>query len=192
VSDAGVATIDASTDPGQRPPVPPPPGAAQAHTTGTGTWIAIGAGVLVFIVIAAGALSKPAAPSLSPNAPLGAVAGTWDAECEAGFLDECESKDGAKAISASDIWCVWRGDDVIVHAVLHNSFGARLRVGIVPRYRILNGEQHGTSFGSDVSQKIDASGSQSYDVNAGHPTGVPAGSTISSCNPKLYDAALSN
>lgn len=122
--------------------------------------------------------------------PAGAVEGEWDSECEAGVLNDCTSPDAAEKLELVETWCRWRGSDVHVHVALRSHFNARLKVGIVPRYEIEDGGKHGTSFGSDVSKTVEPQGRVNFDVNAGQPEGVLAGTTISKCNPKLYDADL--
>lgn len=131
---------------------------------------------------------------LTANVPPGAVAGSWDAGCATNgdSASPCEEEAGAKQIQAMQAWCFWRGNDVIVHTRLHNGFGAKLAVSVVPRYETTNSGTHGQAFGSDVTKIVGAGGDVVFDTDAGHPKGVPDGTQISACRPKLEDVALSN
>lgn len=151
----------------------------------------LGLTVLVVIVSIVSSGGNGGVP-VSPNLPAGAVAGKFDGECEAGAFNECTNGDAAKQMQAVETWCLWRGGDVVVHVRLHNGFGAGAEVSVVPRYVIANGGQHGTSFGSEEHRKVAAGGDVVFDINAGHPEGVPAGSSIEECKPKLYDVDLAN
>jgi hypothetical protein len=151
-------------------------------------------GVRLALIAAMASLSVAACGSgdLSANAPAGATAGTWDGECEAGFLNQCSDESARKKLEPVEVYCLWKGSRVSVHVKLNNRYNARLKVGVVPRYVIKDGGQHGTSFGSEVTHRVDAQGAVTFDINAGHPKGVPDGTEISECKPKLYDVALSN
>lgn len=154
-----------------------------------GVLLALGLVVVIAGIASSGGKSRNAPP---PNLPAGAVAGKFDGECELGPTNQCTNGDAAKKMKAVETWCIWRGHEVVVHVRLHNGFGAGAKVSVVPRYVIENGGQHGTSFGSEAYKTVRAGGDVVFDINAGHPEGVPAGSTISECKPKLYDVDLQN
>jgi hypothetical protein len=95
-------------------------------------------------------------------------------------------------VTASEVWCYWRGESVVVHLALRNPLNAHVRVGIVPRYEIEDGGVHGDSFGSDRDVGIPASGSTRVALDAGKPEGVPRVAPISKCFPRLIDADITN
>jgi hypothetical protein len=143
--------------------------------------------MLVVSFTAAGCASQAS----GGNVPNGAVGGEFSKEC-GGLFKECSDKDAAKALDVSDVWCRWSGRDVIVHASVTNGFNANVKLSIVPRYFIENGGQHGAAFGSDVPMKVGAAQTKTFETNAGHPKGVPAGTPISDCKPKLQDIDIAD
>lgn len=169
------------------PSVPPPPATSppRRHVPTWLKWV-LGASVVLILISAIGGSTS----ELSKNAPAGAKVGTWDAECEAGIFNTCDEEEAVDNLKAVEVHCRWSGPDVIVHVKLDSTFNARLEVGVVPRYVIEDGGQHGTSFGSEETKVVDARGSVIFDINAGHPKGVPVGAPISECKPKLYNVAL--
>jgi hypothetical protein len=64
---------------------------------------------------------------------------------------------------------------------------ARVSLSITPKYKIENGGQHGTSFGSDIPLTLDAHESTSWTGNAGEPEGVAIGAPIADCIPHLHN-----
>jgi len=115
-----------------------------------------------------------------------------DTVCEAGFLEECDEQTAADSLTWSDVSCQWEGRNVVVRATVQSDFNARLRVGLIPRYYIEKGGKHGTSFGSERYRTIDPGSQTTFRINAGHPKGVPSGTTIEKCNPKVQDVELSD
>lgn len=156
-------------------------------------WVHVLLGVACIVVIASIAASGSGDRSApATDLPAGATSGKFDRECERGPVNECTNGDAAKEIDALETWCLWRGQDVVVHVELRNGFGAGAKVSVVPRYVIANGGQHGTSFGSEAYRTVAAGGTVIFNINAGHPEGVPPGSSIEECKPKLYDVDLAN
>jgi hypothetical protein len=103
---------------------------------------------------------------------------------------KCTSPDAAGQLDANDIWCAWRGPHVIVHATLGNNMNARVHLSIVPKYFIENGGQHGTSSGSDLPVTLGPHRHRSWTGDAGSPAGVPTGTPIARCAPRLEDIAI--
>jgi hypothetical protein len=102
----------------------------------------------------------------------------------------CADEDAAASLRARSVYCYWEDTHVKVHLTLENTFGARVAFSITPKYEILNGGTHGTSFGSDEEVKLDAGEAKSVDLYAGSPEGVKPGSEISACLPDLYNADI--
>lgn len=148
-------------------------------------WSVVLAVVVVVAAAGCGSGNDPAA-----NAPAGAKAGSWDGECEAGLFNDCSDEGARHKLEPREVWCVWRGDSVVVHVALKSNFNARLDVSVIPRYVIKDGGQHGTSLGSEVGRTVAAQGRVVFNIDAGHPKGVPDGTEISECKPKLYDVKI--
>jgi hypothetical protein len=121
--------------------------------------------------------------------PKDVVDGSLSKTCE-GLLNTCTSPDAAGGLKARSVWCQWNGGHVEVHAILTNTMAASVRLSIVPKYAIKNGGQHGTSFGSDIPVRLGPSESQDWLGDAGAPTGVPAGTPIAKCSPRLLDISI--
>lgn len=171
------------------PSFPPPSSPAGPPWRTILTVLAVCA-IAAVVLIAANGSTSPVARALVPHPIKTKLHGSWDAKCEAGPINECSSDEAAPALEPTEISCAWHGRNVIVHVQLRSHFNARLEVGIVPRYEIADGGTHGTSFGSDRSKRLPPQGQVTFDINAGHPEGVPAGTPISDCRPKLYDVDL--
>jgi hypothetical protein len=168
-----------------------------------GRQYAVAIGVIVVVVIPVGAFGSAAEPTHKSKGetasakkhndlPAGAQKGTWDGECEAGFLNECDDESARHKLKPVEVYCLWSDRDVVVHVKLKSEFNARLQISVVPRYVIKDGGQHGTSAGSERTMPVAAQGVVTFDINAGHPIGVPAGTEISECKPKLYNVKLTN
>lgn len=125
----------------------------------------------------------------SASVPPGAVSGTLDKDCGFGG---CTSTVAEDQLSATNVWCRWRGADVLVHLHLVNGANAHVTARIVPRYEIEDGGVHGDSFGSDRAVEVNAAASRIVTLDAGHPEGVPNGTSISKCDPRLLDADITN
>ena len=145
-------------------------------------WVRAGliAGGLLFILIIAVIVSGPD----KHYGPKDAVDGHLSKNCDA-FT--CTSPDAARALRVSNVWCRWRGSNVIVHARLKNGMAADVNLSITPKYRIKDGGQHGTSLGSDIPISLAAGQAIDWIGDAGHPEGVPDGTSISECVPHLHD-----
>jgi hypothetical protein len=154
-------------------------------------WI-LGIVAAFFAIGILGAIFDSGDSQQDDDAPAGAKVGTWDGECEAGFLNKCENEGARDKLDPVSVYCTWNQSDVVVHVELRSHYNARLKVSVIPRYLIEDGGQHGTAFGSEVAQVVEAQGTAMFDINAGHPKGVPVGTAISECKPKLYDVALSD
>jgi len=114
-------------------------------------------------------------------APPGAVRGTFTNDCFG-----CGDSELVSRLSASNVWCSWRGDHVWVHITFRNRTNARLKVTVQPSYLIYLGGKHGSGFGSLTDFKIDAGRVLSWYHDAGKPKGVRAHARISKCEPSLY------
>jgi hypothetical protein len=115
------------------------------------------------------------------------VQGSFSHECGFGG---CTNGEAADRLTVDHVWCRWQGDDVTVHARVNNGMNARVALSIVPRYRIYKGGTHGQSFGSDIPMKLQPHQTKLFSTNAGNPKGVPTGTRISECIPKLQDIDL--
>jgi hypothetical protein len=121
--------------------------------------------------------------------PAGSVSGKLEKDC--GYSG-CVSALAKDRISASRVWCSWKGSNVLVHFRLTNPLNAHVTASIAPRYEIEAGGTHGDSFGSDRSVGVDAKGVREVTLNAGHPEGVPDDAPISKCSPRLVDIDITN
>jgi hypothetical protein len=126
----------------------------------------------------------PHSVGATSGGPIGSTGGSLSKTCD-GF--GCTSPDAARALEVSDVWCLWQGSDVIVHAHLANTMAASVKLSIVPKYTIRNGGQHGTSMGSDLPVSLAAGQAIDWTGNAGSPEGVVAGTAIGDCKPHLHD-----
>jgi hypothetical protein len=122
------------------------------------------------------------------SGPGGSVAGGLDKSCGFGG---CASDLAKDKISGSS-WCIWNESHVMVHLRLKNGLNAHVTASITPRYEIKNGGTHGDSFGSDHKVLIAAATAKEVALDAGHPEGVPDGTPISKCNPRLTDIDVTN
>jgi hypothetical protein len=86
----------------------------------------------------------------------------------------------------SNVWCVWRGDHVIVHASAKNTAAEHVTASIKPRYYIRRGGAHGDGLSSVQDKGFDAGEFRSLWLDAGKPKGVPAHTPISRCAPYLF------
>ena len=140
-------------------------------------------------VLLAIALAVCGTTSKTSDGPVGSVGGTLEKDCRFGGCDSDLAKDN---LQASSVWCTWQRHDVLVHLRLENRLNAHVTASITPRYEIEAGGTHGDSFGSDQDVDVPAAGSTAVTLNAGHPEGVPDGTAISKCNPRLIDINLTN
>src|SRR3954447_8771942 len=182
-------------------------------TMPTWGWWAIGAVVLIIVIAIASGGSSSTSPAPASNvAPVSnsapppastapsdtaaasdsgaasndgaaAVAGELSKDCSI----KCTSPDAAENLDSSDVWCSWKGPDVVVHAVLTNKMNANVKLSIVPKYFLEKGGQHGTSFGSDIPVELAAGERLDWTGNAGQPEGVAPGLAITACEPRLED-----
>ena len=112
--------------------------------------------------------------------PKGALRGTFSI----GIL--AQSDQLSKYISASNVWCVWKGDHVIVHVNVRNRSSEHVKATIKPRYEIRNGGEHGSGLTSAKDFGFDARQFRSLWIDAGHPKGVTARTPFSRCAPYLF------
>jgi hypothetical protein len=87
---------------------------------------------------------------------------------------------------ASNVWCAWRGDHVIVHVNLKNRSAEHVTATIKPRYEIQNGGEHGSGLTSAKDYGFNAGGFRSLWIDAGAPKGVSAHTRIARCAPYLF------
>jgi hypothetical protein len=127
--------------------------------------------LVVTLAFAAGAVAKP---------PRGAVRGQFTI----GIL--AQSDQLMKYMRWSNVWCVWRGDHVIVHVSAKNTSAEHLTTSIKPRYYIARGGVHGDGLTSIQDKGFDAGEFRSLWLDAGKPKGVTRGSRISRCAPYLF------
>jgi hypothetical protein len=113
--------------------------------------------------------------------PRGAVKGTFDKSCFG-----CGDQELIDNLHASNVWCAWDKDHVIVHISFRNRENAHVTVTVQPSYRIVNGGKHGSGLTSLKDVGIDAGAFRSWFGDAGKPKGVKAKTPISKCEPSLY------
>lgn len=97
---------------------------------------------------------------------------------------------GDGGVTGSDVWCAWRGGHVWVHATLTNGSVASVNVQVTPSYDVEDGGTHGDSVAGSLSlptPDISGGGSVDWLGDAGAPTGIPAGATLSACHPDVVD-----
>jgi hypothetical protein len=135
--------------------------------------------ILLALVAAAVTVISVSAVSASAHAT-GRVAGSFSTGTLAGFDDK------AKYIDGSDVWCVWRGNHVMVHVTLHNSSVETLTATVKPRYYIARGSEHGSSFLAGEDFKLVGGKTVSALIDAGKPKDTPQGARIGQCSPYLY------
>jgi hypothetical protein len=131
---------------------------------------------LLFMFAAALALVAIAAA----RPPRGAVRGTFTV----GIL--AQSDQLSKFMRWNNIWCVWRGDHVIVHVSAKNTSAEHVTATIRPRYVIARGGVHGDGFSNAQDKGFDAGEFRSLWLDAGKPKGVAAHSPIARCAPYLF------
>jgi hypothetical protein len=127
--------------------------------------------VAVSLGLSVGALAKP---------PKGAVRGQFTI----GILAKYD--DLTKYMRWSNVWCVWRGDHVIVHVSAKNTSSEHVTATIKPRYYIARGGAHGDGLLSAQDKGFDAGEFRSLWLDAGNPKGVAAHTLISRCAPYLF------
>jgi hypothetical protein len=89
-----------------------------------------------------------------------------------------------KYVKASNVWCAWQGENVIIHVRFHNTSVEHLTIHWHPSYIIRNGGEHGAGFGSLQDHGVDGHGYRGVFVKQ-KPEGVPAGSPIAKCKPSF-------
>jgi hypothetical protein len=127
--------------------------------------------LVLALVAAVGALANP---------PRGAVRGRFTI----GILAQGDAL--TKYMRWSNVWCVWRGDHVIVHVSAKNTAAEHVTASIKPRYYIARGGVHGDGFSSIEDKGFDPGEFRSLWLDAGKPKGVPAKTPISRCAPYLF------
>jgi hypothetical protein len=132
---------------------------------------AILVGIAVGLGLSTGALAKP---------PKGAVRGQFTI----GILAQSDSL--TKYMRWSNVWCVWRGDHVIVHVSAKNTSAEHVTASIKPRYYIARGGVHGDGVTSVQDKGFDSGEFRSLWLDAGKPKGVPPRAPISRCAPYLF------
>jgi hypothetical protein len=127
--------------------------------------------LVVSLGLSVGALAKP---------PRGAVRGQFTV----GIL--AKYQDLSKYMRWSNVWCVWRGDHIIVHVSAKNTSSEHVTASIKPRYYIARGGAHGDGLTSVQDKGFDAGEFRSLWLDAGKPKGVAAHTPISRCAPYLF------
>jgi hypothetical protein len=112
--------------------------------------------------------------------PRGAVPGKFTL----GILTEGEQL--ARYMRASNVFCFWKKDHVIVHVNLKNGAVEHVTATVKPRYYIARGGEHGSGFTSSKDYGFDGGEFRTIFIDAGKPEGVPPGSKIARCAPYLY------
>jgi hypothetical protein len=112
--------------------------------------------------------------------PRGAVAGKFTI----GILAQTDQL--SKYLKASNVFCFWKKDHVMVHVNLKNRAVEHITATVKPRYFIARGGEHGSGFTSAKDFGFDAGEFRALFIDAGKPDGVPPGSTIGRCAPYLY------
>lgn len=99
------------------------------------------------------------------------------------------NSDAFNELSTYLVWCGWRGDHVVVHAVFSNGYGAGVKLDISPAYSLANAGEHGDS--EDLSEEIPAGKMVTWIGDAGAPDGSPEpGTRITSCAPSINSVNL--
>src|SRR4051812_20210149 len=133
------------------------------------------------MIVAALALSAAAVlVGTALAAPKGAVPGRFTVGLLAGS-DQLSSY-----MKASNVWCVWKGDNVIVHVNMRNTGNEHVTATVKPRYTIARGGEHGSGFSSAEDYGFDGGEFRSLWIDAGSPKGVRIGAKIASCSPYLF------
>jgi hypothetical protein len=135
---------------------------------------------LLFLAAAVGVVTAGTIEAAILKPPKGAVRGSFSK----GILAETEAL--ARYLKASNIWCAWRGDNVIVHVSLKNTAAEHVTATIKPRYFIQRGGEHGSGLTSAKDYGFDAGEFRSLWIDAGEPEGVKAKTPISRCAPYLF------
>jgi hypothetical protein len=134
--------------------------------------VAVAIGTLCLsCVVAAAATAAP---------PKGAVRGTFTH----GFLASGNAL--ARYMVAGNVWCVWKGDRVVVHVNLRNRSAEHVTATIKPRYFIRRGGEHGSGLTSAEDFGFDSGEFRSLWIDAGKPKGVTRRTPISRCAPYLF------
>lgn len=87
---------------------------------------------------------------------------------------------------ASNVFCYWKKDHVIVHVNLKNTGAEHVTANVKPRYFIARGGEHGSGLTSGKDYGFDGGEFRALYVDAGKPDGVRPGSKIARCAPYLF------
>ncbi len=93
--------------------------------------------------------------------------------------------DLSKRLKASNVWCGWVKDRVIVHINLKNTAVEHVTATIQPSYTIKGGSKHGAGFSSLENYGFDAGEFRSLWIKE-EPKGTKVGSPLSRCSPSLF------
>ena len=132
------------------------------------------------LVAVAGVALALSVVSVAIAAPPGAVRGAFSL----GTLAKWDER--APYIKGTQVWCAWRGSNVIVNVRVHNSSVETLKVWVKPRYWIARGSEHGSGFTAGDEYTIRGGGSRIILLDAGKPKGTPRGAKIGRCAPYAF------
>jgi hypothetical protein len=91
--------------------------------------------------------------------------------------------DAFEALNTGNVWCAWKGTDVVVHADFYNTWGANVVIDVTATYVLASAGTHGDS--ADIQAHVDAGNTESWIGDAGQPEGVTNPVTITSCEPLI-------
>lgn len=142
--------------------------------------------VALIAFIALGALVGPSSTKSGGSDIHGRVAGHMGHDSVGVAVSNSAAFD---ALSTSEVWCGWKGSDVVVHAVFTNSYGAGVKLDITPAYSLADAGDHGDA--SSITEEVPAGKTVTWLGDAGSPAGSPApGTPITSCAPSINSVDL--
>jgi hypothetical protein len=120
----------------------------------------------------------PVAPEEDVETVTGRVNGTFARDCFG-------CGDLKRYIKASNAWCGWRGDTLLVHVRMTNESIEHVTVNWHPSYTFVGGGEHGAGITSIQSDGFDAGETRDL-IAEQQPDGVPVGSRIGKCKPSFF------
>ena len=123
---------------------------------------------LVFVALALASASTPIT---------GKVKGTFASKSSCFGCGEL-----VKYVKASNVWCGWQGENVIVHVRFRNTSVEKVTIHWHPSYIIKRGGEHGAGLGSLQDHGVEAGRYRGVFVKQ-EPEGVKKGSPIAKCKP---------
>ena len=98
--------------------------------------------------------------------------------------DVLGDKQAGKKLTATDVYCGYDGDNVILHAYLRNGLNAHVTAYVERIYFLADAGKHGSGITNHQDVGIDPQATREWTADLGAPAGVNGSPKITGCAPR--------